>query len=83
MVRIISDKVYRGSIKGNKPGKRAVLDSLLAILSPSIPIFEMINLTLGHESKSCLSLLLLLQLLPRRFIITSSIQFSISHNNCV
>lgn len=38
------------------PGKRAVFHSFLAVLSPSIPIVQMIDLTLCHESKSWFSL---------------------------
>jgi hypothetical protein len=38
------------------PGIRAVLHSFLAVLSPSIPIIQMINLALCHECKSRLSL---------------------------
>ena len=41
------------------PRKGAVLNSFLAILSPSVAIFQMIHLALRHESKSRLSLPLL------------------------
>ena len=42
------------------PRKRAVFDSFLAVLSPSVAIFQMINLTLCHECKSWLCLFLFL-----------------------
>lgn len=39
------------------PRKRAVFDSFLAVLSPPVAIFKMINLTLCHKCYSCYSLL--------------------------
>jgi hypothetical protein len=45
------------------PGKGAVLHSFLTVLSPSVPIFQMINLALCHKRKSRLSLSLLVCLL--------------------
>jgi len=41
------------------PWVRAILDSFLSIFSPSVSIFKVINLTLGHEGKPWLLLLLL------------------------
>jgi hypothetical protein len=45
------------------PRKGAVFHSFLAVLSPSVPIFQMINLALCHECESRLSLSLLICLL--------------------
>lgn len=40
----------------HQPWERAIFDGLLAILSPSIPIFKMIHLAFCHERNSWLSL---------------------------
>lgn len=57
------------NIKEIKPWIRAILDSLLSILSPSVSIFKMINLTLCQEGKPRLPLLFLLfRLVPDLFI---------------
>ena len=45
------------------PRKRAIFHSFLAVLSPSVPIFQMINLALCHECEPWLSLSLLICLL--------------------
>lgn len=45
------------------PRKGAVFDSFLTVLSPSVAIFQMINLALCHERESRLSLSLLICLL--------------------
>lgn len=58
---VTADKWTRASTTTTKslPWIRAILDSLLSIFSPSISIFQMINLTLGHKGKPWLSLLFL------------------------
>jgi len=45
------------------PGKRAVFHSFLTVLSPSVPIFQMIHLAFRHERESRFSLSLLICLL--------------------
>ena len=42
------------------PWVRAIFDGLLAVFSPSITIFEMINFTFSHKRDSWLSFFLLL-----------------------
>jgi len=67
-----------GARKGKKvfiPWVRAILDSFLSIFSPSVSIFKVINLTLGHEGKPRLLLLLLsflLILVPVNLEVTDS-----------
>jgi len=45
------------------PGKGAVFHSFLTVLSPSVPIFQMIHLAFRHERESRFSLSLLICLL--------------------
>lgn len=45
------------------PGKGAIFHGLLTVLSPSVPIFQMIDLAFRHECESWFSLSLLICLL--------------------
>ena len=65
-----ADKWTRASTTTTKslPWIRAILDSLLSILSPSVAIFKVIDLTLSQKGKTWLPLplLLLFRLVPEK-----------------